>query len=356
MRLGQTLSFAAASLIFAGCFAPDGGVDLDTDEAADGSTAGESEGTSAPTTAEPTTGSTSSNPTATTTGNPTTGNPTTGSPTSGSPTTTDPTTDDTTDPTSGGEDPFCGDGNVDPGEECDDGLENNGLDESCLPDCNLNVCGDGNIGPDEFCDDGEGDNVLEVGACAPDCSTVIEEKVIRLSATFGGGNHQPNPVGFADSQCAVGTRALFTVPGVRQATDGTPNEADDQIDWPLRPFTAYVRQDGTPIWTTDETPLLGIRDGVVTDLVNSIWAVCEAEPEICFISGWPVVTGMDQDWTPSLSDTCNGWSSDSGDLDSRVGEKTSVDEFLESGEIACSTATGDFILVGTQPVFYCVEQ
>ncbi len=353
MKLGYSVFFATWSLFSTGCFSPDGETETSTTGTTDQGSEADGTGETLPaTTDEPTgQGSTSTSPTTGPTTEPTTNEPTTGSPTTGS-----PTTDDTLDPTSGGEDPFCGDGNVDAGEECDDGLENNGLDQSCLPDCNLNVCGDSNIGPDEFCDDGEGDNVLEVGACAPDCSTVIEEKVIRLSSTFGGGNHQPNPVGFADSQCAVGSRALFAVPGVRQATDGTPNEADDQIDWPLRPFTAYVRPDGTPIWITDATPLLGVRDSVVADLENSIHPVCEGDPTICFLSGWPVVTGMDQDWTPSLSDTCNGWSSDSADLDFSVGEKTSVDAFLETGTRVCSTATGDLIIFGSQPVFYCVEQ
>ncbi len=348
----RTLTLIACAGLAGGCFSPE----VDTDAGTDGATSADASSSSGGSeTADPTGSPTTDTPTTT---DPTGDTETTADPTTDDPTTTDPTgdTETTADPTTGGEDPFCGDGNIDPGEDCDDGLDNNGLDQSCLPDCNLNVCGDGNLGPDEFCDDGADDNLLEVGACAPDCSTVIEEKVIRLSSTFGGGNYQPNPVGFADSQCEVGSRALFTVPGVRQATDGTANTADDPIDWPLRPFTSYVRQDGTPIWTTDATPLLGIRDAAVVDLANSIFPVCEDDPDLCFVQGWPVVTGMQQDWTPALSDTCNGWSSNSADLDFSAGEKTSVSAFLDAGVRPCSSATGDFILLGTQPVFYCVEQ
>lgn len=347
MRLGQTLSFAAAALIFAGCFAPDGGVDLDTDEAADESTAGESEVTSAPTTAEPTTGSTSSNPTATTTGN-----PTTGSPTSGSPTTTDPTTDDTTDLTSGGEDPFCGDGNVDPGEECDDGLENNGLDESCLPDCNLNVCGDGNIGPDEFCDDGEGDNVLEVGACAPDCSTVVEEKVIRLGDAVLNGDLGNNPVATADGTCPVGFDAMFAHSGTRRATSSA-NAVVDPVDWVLTPWTFYVRASGDLIWATDAVPLLGVRDGASVPLENPVYEFDILGPQ------W-VLTGMEADWTTAVSSNCDGFSSAAASV--RPGDPLSASNpaFLRGNQsVPCDTLTvcpGFPQVCSSTTNFYCVEQ
>jgi hypothetical protein len=45
----------------------------------------------------------------------------------------------------------CGDGQVDPGEECDDGPMN-GEGANCNVDCTLNLCGDGEIGPMEECD------------------------------------------------------------------------------------------------------------------------------------------------------------------------------------------------------------
>ncbi|MGH1346470.1 MAG: DUF1554 domain-containing protein [Nannocystales bacterium] len=360
MRLEQSLSFAAASLIFAGCFAPDGGLDIDTDTdaAAEGSTAeAEGEGTASVTTAEPTGGMTTVTPTSgTTTGEPTT-SPTTDEPTTENPTMSGPTTVDTMDPTSGGDDPFCGDGHVDAGEECDDGLENNGLDQGCLPDCNLNVCGDGNIGPDEFCDDGEGDNILEVGACAPDCSTVIEEKVIRGSSATNGGNYQPNPVGLADGQCQPGHRALFGVPGVRQATANSPYTADDLIDWPLAPYTAYVRVDGTPIWTTDATPLLGVRDGAPEPLTNPVAEPCIPDfPNGVFCFTFVRPTGLNNDWTPALNNTCNGWSSNASGQTLAFGNSESSTEFLRGPTTTCDTGTGDVGLVGSWPSFYCVEQ
>ncbi len=352
MKLGPSISFAAASLIFAGCFSPDGGTEADTRGTSEASTeGGETEDTAPTTTDNPTgAGSTTANPTGgTTTDDPTTGSPTTDDPTAGS-----PTTDDPSDSTSGGEDPFCGDGNIDAGEECDDGLENNGLEQGCLPDCNLNVCGDSNLGPDEFCDDGAGDNVLEVGACAPDCSRVIEEKVIRVGVSFIGGNLAPNPVGFADSRCNASDRALFAVPGVRQATNNTPNTADAQIGWPLRPYTAYTRPDGTLIWLTDEIPLLGVREGVAEPLTSPIVQPCVSGGGIfCAVLG-PIITGLDNDWTNATADTCNGWTSASESFDASGGDRSSSESYLNNSDTPCSLDGNGASF--QQPAFYCVEQ
>ncbi len=79
---------------------------------------------------------------------------------------TDATTDDPTDATTSSE-PFCGDGQVDPGEECDDGNAN-GPGGACLADCVNNVCGDNDKGPGEECDDGE--NNADNGVCKSDCT------------------------------------------------------------------------------------------------------------------------------------------------------------------------------------------
>ena len=45
--------------------------------------------------------------------------------------------------TSGPSEAFCGDGIVDPGEECDNSLDDNNLTGACLPACLLAKCGDG---------------------------------------------------------------------------------------------------------------------------------------------------------------------------------------------------------------------
>ncbi len=246
------------------------------------------------------------------------------------------------DASTGRDSSFCGDGSVDPGEECDEGVEQNALTGACLPDCNLNVCGDGNVGPNEGCDEGEDDNAFQLGACAPDCSHVIEEKQILVSGTTTTGNLQPNPVGFADGNCAAGFTALFAVPGIRQATNGTPLEADSQIDWPLRPYTQYVNAAGEPVWMTDAVPLLGVRDSALLPLENPFIFVGN-----CQIRG--VLTGLNDDWTNALDNTCNGWTSNSADLDANLGQPCLSEDYLDDTGYRCDSLTP---LV----FFYCVEQ
>lgn len=47
----------------------------------------------------------------------------------------------------------CGNGILEPGEECDD-ADANANQAACKSDCTINICGDGAQGPDEACDDG----------------------------------------------------------------------------------------------------------------------------------------------------------------------------------------------------------
>lgn len=64
--------------------------------------------------------------------------------------------------------PVCGDGMVDDGEVCDDGIDN-ALTGACLPDCTAASCGDGNIQDGvEECDDGNAD---DTDACTSVCAT-----------------------------------------------------------------------------------------------------------------------------------------------------------------------------------------
>jgi cysteine-rich repeat protein len=63
-------------------------------------------------------------------------------------------------------DPFCGDGNINPGEECDDG--NPSDTDACTSACTSAVCGDGIVhdGAEE-CDDGNNNNA---DACLNNCT------------------------------------------------------------------------------------------------------------------------------------------------------------------------------------------
>lgn len=61
----------------------------------------------------------------------------------------------------------CGDGVLDPDEQCDDGFAANTIDAACLPTCTLNVCGDGFVLDGvEQCDLGPL-NSHQFGGCVP---------------------------------------------------------------------------------------------------------------------------------------------------------------------------------------------
>jgi cysteine-rich repeat protein len=61
--------------------------------------------------------------------------------------------------------PYCGDGILDPGEQCDDGPLN-GSPGYCDSNCTPAGCGNGNVGFDEECDDG---NTTSCDGCSSTC-------------------------------------------------------------------------------------------------------------------------------------------------------------------------------------------
>ncbi|MFZ6179617.1 DUF4215 domain-containing protein [Nannocystis pusilla] len=100
------------------------------------------------------------------------------------PATSTPTTSDASTASTVG--PACGDGVVDPGEECDDGPDNADT-ATCTSRCTQASCGDGLIGPGEACDDG---NALAGDGCSATC----------VSETCGDGVVQPD----AGEECDEG--------------------------------------------------------------------------------------------------------------------------------------------------------
>jgi cysteine-rich repeat protein len=63
--------------------------------------------------------------------------------------------------------PVCGDGTVNPGEQCDDGNNVNG--DACTNTCKTAYCGDGIIGGLEQCDDGQQNSNDRANACRTTC-------------------------------------------------------------------------------------------------------------------------------------------------------------------------------------------
>ena len=101
-------------------------------------------------------------------------------------TTSETTSGTTADPTSSGSSttsaPTCGDGQLDPGEQCDDGNTMNG--DGCEVDCTTSpgeTCGDGTVDEGEDCDDG---NQVNGDGCENNCR-------VTVAATCGDGKVDP---------------------------------------------------------------------------------------------------------------------------------------------------------------------
>lgn len=108
----------------------------------------------------------------------------------------------------GDEPGVCGDGQIDPGEQCDDGPVN-ADDAACTSACMLAACGDGLLhSAAEECDDGLGN--AEDAACTPMCTkarcgdgmtqTGVEE------CDDGDGVNEDNSYGVCTTQCTKGPR------------------------------------------------------------------------------------------------------------------------------------------------------
>ena len=241
--------------------------------------------------------------------------------------------------------PGCGDGVVDEDEECDLGDDNGGAD--CTAVCTDVVCGDSIVSDGEACDDGD-ENGTELGDCAPDCSRQVVAKTISVSYNYStyGDMGGPGAVDHVDARCESaglpGYKAMFADGSNRRASV-TPYVGDGQIDWVLTPWTRYLRDDGGLIWVTDESALLGVRDGAPEPILMPI-----ATQFSTF-----AVTGLRGTWLTELNQDCSNWTTNSSGASQYRGI---IDEL-----------TSDLFLAGNTPEFspgncsssalvYCVEQ
>jgi len=103
----------------------------------------------------------------------------------------------------------CGNGVIDPGEECDNGLSNNGNDKDCRSDCVINRCGDGRANTNgthhEDCDAAPltSDHIrtavpTETATCNSDCTAP------RCGDGKVNGHFKPAGA-VATEQCDIGT-------------------------------------------------------------------------------------------------------------------------------------------------------
>src|SRR5690242_11142811 len=67
--------------------------------------------------------------------------------------------------------PLCGDGVLEPPEQCDDGAANSdSTPGACRMNCTVARCGDGVIDPGESCDNGAQNGVARPGSCRNNCT------------------------------------------------------------------------------------------------------------------------------------------------------------------------------------------
>lgn len=241
-----------------------------------------------------------------------------------------------TDPT--GVPPGCGNGELDGDEECDDGPGNGS--EECTEQCTIAFCGDELVSLDEMCDDGD-DNGTDLGDCAPDCSKLVDMKIVTTSAgQTTTGDLGPNTIATVDAACEAaghtGYRAMFA-DGVNRRATVTPYLGDSQVDWVLTPWTRYVRDSGELIWITDESALLGVSGGSPGDFLVPIRE---------FAIG--IRTGLRGNWVAQNVEDCFNWTSASVSAPENVGRGGEVD--LDSVLAGLS----NFCDIGLQ--VYCVEQ
>jgi len=82
----------------------------------------------------------------------------------------------------------CGNGVVESGETCDDGMSNSDTaPDACRTACVPPSCGDGVVDTGEACDDGLNNSDTEPGACHTDCSRQAE-LIIHVKADASGAN------------------------------------------------------------------------------------------------------------------------------------------------------------------------
>jgi cysteine-rich repeat protein len=112
--------------------------------------------------------------------------------------------------------PFCGDGIVDTGEECDDG--NRVTSDACTNDCNVPFCGDGVVSTGEQCDDG---NEVDTDGCRNSCvNPVCGDSVVSTGEACDAGSANSNE---PDAPCRRDCTAVRCGDGVTDSSE----ECDD---------------------------------------------------------------------------------------------------------------------------------
>ena len=207
----------------------------------------------------------------------------------------------------------CGNGELDPGEDCDQGSDNNAMAYGpglCSDRCKAApYCGDGRRNGKEACDDGASGSTM-LGACDPECTGYYEKKVIKPTFTATPLSTNLGGIVGADAICVsqFGAEWKALIVGNTRRATVTPLLGDQQLDWVLQKYRYYYNYLNELVWRTDEVALLGVRGGKRLDIYANLFPQTGSYP-------W---AGFRLDWTtfadnPSASEgTCNSWTASSG--------------------------------------------
>jgi cysteine-rich repeat protein len=179
----------------------------------------------------------------------------------------------------------CGDGIVDPGEECDDG--NDIDDDECTNACTLPACGDGIVQAGEECDDGNdddtdaclsnctlascGDGIVWVGVEECDDGNLVDLDGCNADCTLTAGLAWERTLNSGPGLCDyfygvdVGPDGTIAVVGsLRKSSD-----PEDDCRIIVRSYTP----DGTLLWTSTPEigPHCGEAWGVDVDAEGFVW-------------------------------------------------------------------------------------
>lgn len=239
-------ALSSSVLLLAACSSggdPGGGpIDLGTSTSSPSSTSAET-----PTTSIPTTGVISS----TSSGTPADSTPSSGS--SGD--TTGGSSSTTTDNPS----PSCGDGHVDPGEECDLSAANNDDNGACTLECKLAKCGDHLVWTgQEACDDGPNNNDAVYGGCTTKCELgprcndgkLQGPEECDLGADNGNGEFPADSVP-CDDGCRFDAKLVFLSSAVYKGGELGGAEAADQKCQKLASAAAFDNATNFKAWLSD---------------------------------------------------------------------------------------------------------
>lgn len=172
----------------------------------------------------------------------------------------------------------CGDGALDPGEECDSGADNSDtVADACRSDCSLPRCGDGVVDSTESCDDG---GVVAGDGCDANCVTETDLAEVEPNDSWDA----PQALGEVDTLRVVGAlpegdRDCFSiVPPVCGAVDvSVSGDCPGPLALSLHAPTGVVMASGAA--TADACAVLSSADSAgARFLGEGEWAVCLDAP------------------------------------------------------------------------------